>query len=246
VSTATDDRFLGGRVLVRQMQSGFRAGLDAVMLAAAVPARAGDEILELGAGAGTASLCLASRVSDVSIIGIEIDGTLAALANENAAANSLETRLRFVAGDVFDLPRELRRDFPHVLCNPPFHDDLGKVSPDAGKDVALRDKGQLGDWLELGLKRVMSGGTFTTIIRADRLSEALGRLPERGVSIFPLWPRAGEPAKRIILQAVKGSRAASLLLPGLVLHDVDGSYTFEADAVLRDGGAIAIAAKVFK
>ena len=244
--TTTDDRFLGGRVIVRQMQGGFRGGLDAVMLAAAVPARARDEVLELGAGAGTASLCLASRVSDVSITGIEIDAQLVALANENATANSFETRLHIAAGDVFDLPRKLRRDFAHVLCNPPFHDELGKVSPDTGRDVALRDRGQLGDWLELGLRRVATGGTFTTIIRADRLSEALARLPDRGVSIFPLWPRAGEPAKRIILQAVKGSRAVSVLLPGLVLHDVDGSYALEADAVLRDGAAISIAMKASK
>ena len=222
------------------MQGGFPAGVDAVMLAAAVPAGAGDEMLELGAGAGTASLCLASRVSDISIIGIEIDDTLAALANENAAVNSFETRLRFMAGNAFDLPRELRRDFAHVFCNPPFHDDQGEVSPDASRDAALHDKGMFGDWMELGLKRAASGGTFTSIIRADRLSEALARLPERGVSIFPLWPRDGEPAKRVILQAQKGSRAASKLLPGLVLHNADGTYTPEADAILRCGASLAL------
>ena len=244
--STTDDRFLGGRVIVRQMQGGFRAGLDAVMLAAAVPARAGEEILELGAGAGTASLCLAARVSDVSIVGVEIDAVLAGLANDNAKANGAERRVRFVSGDVFDLPKELRRDFAHVFCNPPFHDDNGEVSPDASRDRALRDKGKLGDWIELGLKRIESGGTFTAIVRADRLSESLARLPDRGVSIFPLWPHADEPAKRIILRAVKGSLAGSLLLPGLALHDPDGSYTFEADAVLRDGAALSIATKAFK
>jgi tRNA1Val (adenine37-N6)-methyltransferase len=236
----TDDRFLGGRVIVRQMQSGFRAGLDAVMLAAAVPARAGDEILELGAGAGTASLCLASRVSGTSIVGVEIDPALATLANENATANSLDMRVRFATGDVFVLPAELRRDFAHVLCNPPFHDEEGEVSPDAGRDMALRDKGRLGDWMELGLKRTASGGTFTAIIRADRLSDALARLPERGVSIFPLWPRSGEPAKRVIVRAIKGARTASSLQAGLVLHNGDGSYTPEANAVLRDGAALTV------
>jgi tRNA1(Val) A37 N6-methylase TrmN6 len=239
VST-TDDKFLGGRVIVRQMQSGFRAGLDAVMLAAAVPARTGDEVLELGAGAGTASLCLAARVPDASIVGVEIDVALAGLANDNAKTNGARQRVRFVAGDAFDLPKELRRDFAHVLCNPPFHDDRGEASPDASRDAALHDKGKFGDWMELGLKRTTSGGTFTTIIRADRLSEALTRLPERGVSVFPLWPRDGEPAKRVILQALKGSRAASKLLPGLVLHNADGTYTAKADAILRAGASLAL------
>jgi tRNA1(Val) A37 N6-methylase TrmN6 len=240
VSAATGDRFLGGRVIVRQMQSGFRAGLDAVMLAAAVPADPRDEILELGAGAGTASLCLARRLPDASIVGVEFDTALVSLANDNAKANGAERRVRFIASDVFDLPKELRRDFAHVFCNPPFHDDNGEISPDTGRDMALRDRGLLGDWMKFGLKRTASGGTFTTIVRADRLSEALARLPERGISIFPLWPRDKEPAKRVILQVVKGSRAPSALLAGMVLHNADGTYAAGADAILRDGASLAL------
>ncbi len=239
MSAATDDRFLNGRVVVRQTAGGFRAGLDAVMLAAAVPARAGDTVLELGAGAGTASLCLAARVSGCDITGVEIDAALVALANENAHANGAEARLRFMQGDVFELPAELKREFSHVLCNPPFHGE-GEASLDAAKDRALKDNGLLGDWMEAGLKRTAGGGTFTAIIRADRLVEVSARLPEQGVAIFPLWPRAGQPAKRIVLQVRKGCRAASVLLPGLVLHQPDGRYTAEADAVLRDGASLAL------
>jgi len=240
VSTATDDRFLGGRVIVRQQPHGFRAGLDAVMLAAAVPARAGDDALELGAGAGTASLCLAARVPDAAIVGVEIDPALAALANDNARANGMEQHVRFVPGDVFDLPKELRRDFAHVFCNPPFHDGYGEVSADAGRDMALRDRGRLGDWMELGLKRTTSGGTFTTIIRADRLGEAMARLPVTGSAILPLWPREAQAAKRVVLQMRKGSGAASVLLPGLTLHNGDGTWTAAADAVLRGGASLAL------
>jgi tRNA1(Val) A37 N6-methylase TrmN6 len=240
VTATTGDRFLNGRVIVRQPVAGFRAGLDAVMLAAAVPARPGEQVLELGSGVGTASLCLAARVADISITGVEIDTELVALANDNTQANANAARVKFVEGDVFDLPQILKRDFAHVFCNPPFHDAQGEASPEPSKDRALRDKGQFGDWMETGLKRTISGGTFTTIIRADRLTEALARLPERGVSIFPLWPRAGEPAKRVILQARKGSRAEFVLLPGLVLHNADGRYTAEADAVLRDGAALSM------
>jgi tRNA1(Val) A37 N6-methylase TrmN6 len=102
------------------------------------------------------------------------------------------------------------------------------------------DGGKLADWLKLGLQRTVSGGFFTAILRADRLNEALAALPERGVCAFPLWPRAGEAPKRVIVQARKGSGAPFALLPGLVLHRDDGSWTDEADAVLRRGSALAL------
>ncbi len=239
MSEFTDDRFLGGRVIVRQPARGFRSGLDAVMLAAAVPAGARDDVLELGAGAGAASLCLAARVADCAITGIEIVSALVALANDNALANGMSACVRFVAGDALAVSDEFKRSFAHVFSNPPFHGDDGEISPDSGRDTALRDQGRLGDWLAAGLKRVVSGGTFTAILRADRMAEALAALPEQGIAIIPLWPRAGEPAKRIIVQARKGSRAPLALRPGLVLHEADGSYTPEADAILRDGASLA-------
>jgi tRNA1(Val) A37 N6-methylase TrmN6 len=235
----TTDTFIGGRVLVRQMESGFRSGLDAVMLAASIPAQESDEVLELGAGAGAASLCLARRAG-CSVFGIEIDPALTVLADENAAENELSTRVRFVAGDALDVPGELRRSFEHVMCNPPFHDGDGLTSPDAGRARALQDSGALASWLAAGLKRVVSNGTFTAILRADRLTEALSALGERGVSVFPLWPRAGEAAKRVLVRAVKGSRAPFALLPGLVLHGEGNKYTHAANAILRDGAALDI------
>jgi tRNA1(Val) A37 N6-methylase TrmN6 len=233
----TADKFIGGRVIVRQMESGFRSGLDAVMLAASVPAKEGEEALELGSGAGAASLCLARRVN-CSVFGIEINPELVILADENAAENDLSERVRFVAADALHPPAELRRTFEHVMCNPPFHDEDGQTSPDAGRALALQDRGSLGDWLTGGMKRVVSNGTFTTILRADRLNEALTAFGERGVSVFPLWPRSGEAAKRILIRAVKGSRAPLAILPGLVLHEAGSNYTRAANAILRDGGGL--------
>jgi tRNA1(Val) A37 N6-methylase TrmN6 len=221
------------------MESGFRSGLGAVMLAASIPAEAGQDVLELGAGAGAASLCLARR-ANCSVFGIEIDPELAILADENAAENELSARVRFIAGDALHLPAELRRAFEHVMCNPPFHDEDGQTSPDAGRALALQDRGTLGDWLTGGMKRVVSNGTFTTILRADRLNEALTALGERGVSVFPLWPRSGEAAKRVLVRAVKGSRAPLAILPGLVLHEAGSNYTPAANAILRDGGALEV------
>jgi tRNA1Val (adenine37-N6)-methyltransferase len=241
VTEFTEDRFLDGKVTLRQPETGFRSGLDAVMLAAAVPAHDGGHVLELGAGAGAASLCLAARLSNCSIAGVEIDPGLVELAQTNARANGVDSRVRFVQGDTFSLPTELRRDFAHVFSNLPFHDGEGESSPDAARERALRDTGRLADWLSAGVKRVASGGSFTVILRADRLGEALAAFPDRGICIFPLWPRAGQPAKRILVQLRKGSGAPLTVLPGLVLHEADGRYSAEAEAILRSGAALALA-----
>jgi tRNA1Val (adenine37-N6)-methyltransferase len=231
------ETFLDGRVKVTQPESGFRSGLDAVMLAAAVPAAPGQTAMELGAGSGTASLCLAARVPGMVVTGVEWDEDLTALAQANAAANGADCT--FIAADIFALPKGLKRDFEQVFANPPFHGE-GRSSPDAARAAALMDGGRLSDWLTLGWQRTVSGGFFTAILRADRLNEVLAAFPERGVCAFPLWPRQGEVPKRVIVQARKGSNAPFALLPGLVLHQEDGSWTPEADAVLRRGNALAL------
>jgi tRNA1Val (adenine37-N6)-methyltransferase len=231
------ETFLDGQVKVAQAETGFRSGLDAVMLAAAVPALIGQAALELGAGSGAVSLCLAARVSGVTIIGIERDEGLIALARENAAANGMGCR--FIAADIFALPAELKRDFDQVFANPPFHGE-GQASPDPARAAALMDGGRLRDWLKLGLQRTVSGGFFTTILRTDRLNQALAALPERGLCAFPLWPRLGETPKRVIIQVRKGSNAPFALLAGLILHGRDGSWTPEAEAVLRRGSELAL------
>lgn len=231
------ETFLDGRVKARQPEAGFRSGTDAVLLAAAVPARAGQAALELGTGSGAAALCLAARVPGVVVTGVELDPSLAALARQNAQASGLEAI--FTAGDIFALPPALKRDFDQVLANPPFHGE-GNPPPDPARARALMDDGMLQQWLSIGLQRTVSGGFFTTILRADRLNEALAALPKAGVNIFPLWPRAGMAAKRVILLARKGSRAPPGLLAGLALHEADGRYTDEAQAILRDGASLAM------
>ena len=215
------DTFLDGKVRVTQPDSGFRAGLDAVMLAAAVPARAGERALELGSGAGTASLCLQARVRELAVTGVEIDPWLAAMANDNAAANGMSAC--FFAVDAFDLPPELKSDFDQVFCNPPFHGE-GAVSPDPDRAAALMDGGMLTDWLKVGLQRTVSGGFFTAILRADRLAEAPAELspvvPLDPISLqlgYGLIPLVDKDKGADLLERITRIRKESALDMGLVV-----------------------------
>jgi tRNA1Val (adenine37-N6)-methyltransferase len=236
----SNDGFLGGRVVAQQPRVGFRSGTDAVMLAAAVPGKPGDEVLELGCGAGIASLCFVSRITDCHVTGVELAPELVAIAEKNARANGWEARVDFEVANVLRLPNHLRKSFDHVFCNPPFHRSSGEISPNADRARALSDRDGLHNWIIAGLARVAPGGTLTLIVRADRLGEVLRSVPQEASTIFPLWPRQGEPAKRVILQIVKDSRAQLRLSAGLVLHEHDGRYTPQADRILRGGGSLAL------
>jgi tRNA1(Val) A37 N6-methylase TrmN6 len=235
---STVDRFLGGRIAVSQPARGFRAGHDSVLLAAAVPAAAGDDVLELGSGAGVASLALAARVPGVRIVGVEIDRELARLADDNAARNGMSA-LRFICRDVESLGPEM---FDHVFFNPPFHRNTGQVSPLRARDAAKREvAGAVLRWTEIALERVKPGGTVTAIVSADREADMLAATGGNGATVFPLFPHAGEAPKRIIVQFRKGADEPARIATGLVLHEADGRNTEAAEAVLRHAGSLELA-----
>jgi tRNA1(Val) A37 N6-methylase TrmN6 len=240
VIETTTDGFLGGSVTIRQPTDGFRSGLDAVMLAAAVPAIPGQEVLELGAGCGTASLCLATRIPECAITGVEIEPDLVALARANAKSNGMERRVRFVEADIFAMPATLKREFAHAFANPPFYHMSDQRSENPLRGRAKHDCSGLDAWLAEALRRVAPSGTVSIIVRADRLGEVMASSSGSGV-IFPLWTRRAEPAGRVIVQLRKGSATPTLILPGLVLHEHDGRYTNEADAVLRGRASLELA-----
>ncbi len=245
-SELTRDGFLGGRVQVRQPRKGYRAGTDPVLLAAAIPAKTGESVLELGCGAGTAVLCLAARVPGLRLTGVEVQGDYAALARRNAAENGAD--LEVVKADLRDLPAELRqRCFDHVLMNPPYFDRRrGTAAADGGRDLALAGETPLADWLTAGSRRLAPGGTLTAICRAERLPELFRHLPESlgGARVLPLAARTGREADRVLLQAIKGARAQFRLLAPLILHSGaahqgDGDdYSATASAILRDAAAL--------
>lgn len=244
----TCDRLLGGRVVIRQWARGYRAATDPVLLAAAVPARPGESVLELGLGAGAAALCLAARVPGLALAGLEIDAETAALARANAALNG--AALEVVEGDVAAMPAALKaRAFDHAVMNPPFHAPAATASPSARRDAAHREgPAGLGTWIAAALARLARRGRVTLIHRAERLPEILAALtPGAGaIAVKPLVPRAGRDAKRVIVTARKGARGPFRLASPLVLHagpvhdrDAD-DFTPEATAILRDAAALSI------
>ncbi|MFO0985894.1 MAG: DUF2007 domain-containing protein [Alphaproteobacteria bacterium] len=239
----TADSLLGGAVIFYQPAEGYRAAIDPVLLAAAVPARAGDRVLDLGAGAGAASLCLARRVPECRVTGLEIDPALVSIARTNAAENGFGDRIDVLAGNVAAPPADLRPgSFDAVMLNPPYRaEDSGTPSPDAMKQRANEEgEADLGVWLGTALDMVKPKGSVVLIHRADRLDAIVSLLHGKAgeVAILPLWPKAAKPAKRVIVRARKGIRTGAALLPGLVLHEADGRYTAAAEAVLRVGAAL--------
>lgn len=236
----TRDVFLGGRLTIWQPRQGYRAATDPVLLAAAVPARAGQRVLELGCGAGVALLALGRRVPDLVLHGVERQAAYADLARRNAADNGLAAVIE--TADLTTLPPGLRLGFDHVLANPPYYRPGSPAARDAGRDAALREDTPLAAWIDTGLRRVRDGGFLTLIHLAERLPAILAALDGRaGIAVRPVAPRTGRAAGRVLVQARKGGRAAFRLLAPLVMHAGDAhradgdDFTPAAQAILRCG-----------
>ncbi|WP_316015814.1 tRNA1(Val) (adenine(37)-N6)-methyltransferase [Roseobacter sp. HKCCA0434] len=240
----TEDAFLGGRVTLRQPRHGYRAATDPVLLAAACPARAGDSVLELGCGAGTALACLAARVA-VEATGLELQPDYAALARLNLPGTEI------VEGDLADMPAALRAlQFHHVIANPPYYGAHDLPPRDAGRRIAHVEDTPLATWIDAGLRRLRARGTLTMIHRAERLAPILAALDGRAgdIRVLPLTSRAGRAAERVIVQGRKDARGPLRLLPPFVLHagdrhEGDGAdFTEKAEAVLRHAAPLDLAA----
>ncbi|MBD3786026.1 MAG: methyltransferase [Sphingomonadales bacterium] len=216
----TQDRFLDGRLTIAQPRSGYRAAMDPVLLAAACAARPGQSVLELGCGAGVASLCLGWRVPGLRLTGLELQPAYADLARRNAAANGIA--LQVIEGDLARMPMPLRSEsFDHVIANPPyFAPGGGTAARDVGRETAQREATPLGVWVAQGLKRLMPGGWITLIQNADRLPDLLSALAlgAGSIAVLPIAPRAGRAAGRVLVQARKGAKGPFRLLAPLILH----------------------------
>jgi tRNA1(Val) A37 N6-methylase TrmN6 len=247
---ASDDAFLGGRLRVLQPATGYRAGIDGVLLAATVEAEAGAQVLDVGAGVGVVGLCVAHRLPDARITMVERDGQLAALARRNVERNGFAARVRVIQADVLQPLGEapelaaVAGSFDQVLANPPFHvEGRGTAAGDPVKAGAnAMPAGALERWVRFMAAMARPGSRITLIHRAEALPEVLQALAGRfgGAVVVPLHPRDGEPALRVLVRAVKGSRAPLELQPGLFLHNADNSFQHRIAAVLRDGMGLSL------
>lgn len=255
IESVTDDAFLGGRLHILQSKTGLRAGVDAVFLAAAVPLKVGHaaHVLDVGTGCGVVGLSVLARNRSCQLNGIDINAELIALAEHNAKRNDLTTQARFHRGDVRNIAATMDacglapNSFDHVIANPPFFEE-GTVqhAPAAIKDRAnVMRSGDLDLWVRFMTHTARAQATLTIIHRAEALSQLLAALDGRfgALNVFPLFPRAGHPASRIIVQGQKGARTAMALQPGLILHEDDGRFTQRAEQILRHGAALSLNGK---
>jgi tRNA1(Val) A37 N6-methylase TrmN6 len=238
-----EDAVLGGRVRLLQPVRGYRAGLDAALLAAACDAGPGQRVVEAGCGPGAALLAAAMRRPDAAFTGLERDGAALALAGRNIVLNGLEGRVAVHAADIGQRFSALGLEpFDAAMANPPFFDDPGALrGPLPERRAAYLADGGLEAWTRFLLKAVREGGTITIIHRADRLGDLLALLGAGGGSlrIRPVQPFADAPAKRVLVRAVKTGKAPLVLLPPLVLHERGGDkHTAQAEAILRGEAAL--------
>jgi tRNA1(Val) A37 N6-methylase TrmN6 len=246
IDDLTLDRLLGGRVSLSQPARGYRVAIDPVLLAAAVPAVAGERVLDAGAGTGAAALCLAVRVPGCHVVGIELQRALQQIGAANVVQNDLGGRVEMLVGDLVQPPPRLAwGSFDHVMTNPPYLPaQAASVPPLAERAIAhVEGAAPLSLWLRGCVRMLKPGGMLTLIHRAERVGEILAALGDSlgALVVFPLWPGdPHRPAKRVLVQGRNGSRAPLAMMRGLVLHQVDGGLSAAAEAVLRHGEALVL------
>jgi tRNA1(Val) A37 N6-methylase TrmN6 len=244
----TDDAVLGGRLILRQPRTGHRVGHDAILLAAATDANDARRAIELGAGVGAAGLALALRASGLTATLVEIDPSLAVFAEHNAARNGLAGRVQVAVLDVaapdsaFANQGMQTGSADCVLMNPPFNDPARQnVSPDPQRRLAHAGSSEiLAEWVARAAWLLAPSGVLTLIWRADGLADVLSAIGAGfgGIAVIPVYPRPDAAAIRILVRAIKGSRAPLSLAPGLTLNDANARPTAEAEAILRGGESL--------
>ena len=238
----TLDGLLDGRVMLTQPRRGFRVAIDTVFLAAAVPSVPEGRVLDLGCGVGGAALCLLARCPDHHVTGLECQSDYAALARQNAALNHQQSRFEVLEGMVQDKNLLMAHGFDHAMLNPPYFDLHDTPSTQTDRDIANRQQDSLAEWFQTVRRVVRPGGTVSLIYPVSGLPDALAVMAKGmgNIRLLPLWPRIGEAANRVLIQAKLGSRSPLLLLPGIVLHGKENQFTPDAEKILRQNGSLLI------
>jgi tRNA1(Val) A37 N6-methylase TrmN6 len=245
----TEDAFLGGQLRLRQPKSGHRAGHDAVLLAAATPARAGDRVVDLGAGVGAAGLALARRVAGIELVLVEIDQALAGFARGNAATNAIAADVLVLdvtaAASIFAAAGLTPDSVDVVLMNPPFNDSVRhRASPDKAREIAhVATAATLESWIQASRRILKSGGVLTLIWRADGLAEVLAALDSGfgSLKILPVHGDAATPAIRVLIRAIKGGKAPIQIHAALMLNDKSAMPNKWVEEILAGKGVLPLA-----
>jgi tRNA1(Val) A37 N6-methylase TrmN6 len=233
---------LGQRLQFLQPRRGYRVAIDAVLAAAAVePAwYAAPRILDVGAGGGAISLCVRQRLGAASAVyGLEIQPEMAALWQQNFHLNGFMGHV--AVGSIAASPFQ-QEYFDVVVSNPPYEAD-GSAPPSRHKALCHMEQGSgvdLKEWITQMLRMLRGKGRFVMVHRADRLPDILAALQGRAgdIAVVPFWPKAGRPAKRVVVIARKGMRAPAQMLPGVCLHTADGCYTSAATQILTQAASL--------
>lgn len=233
-NTTVDD-FLGGLIKLRQPKIGYRATSDAVMVAAAVPAKEGETILDVGCASGIVGLCIGARVPNLSMTGVEIQPELVELACQNAALNG--QNLTVIKADISKKVLELHGiQFHHVVTNPPFYTET-PARQSQQVEMAYKQVVPLKKWIDFCLRHLRAKGTFTIIHRAESVPEILSLLNGRlgGIRLIPIWPKQDVNPKRVIIQGIMNSKKPFEIHSGFVMHHHDDTRTDEAERIMREG-----------
>ncbi len=237
----TEGWLLDGRVRYAQPLDGYRTGIEPVLLAASVPARAGERVLEAGTGAGAGLLCLAARVPGVLGLGVEVDSAMAELARQNVTANGI-AGISIVTADISAWCGN--GSFDHAFSNPPWHDPADTLPPVARRRLATHEgEVALEGWIAALRVTLRPKGSLTVLVPARQAARAVAALQAEGfgrLTLFPLWPKPGRDAKLVLIRGHAGQQGPGRIASGLVLHDDDGRFSGPAQSLLRDGAALSI------
>lgn len=242
-TTFTEDALLGGKIIIRQPTNGYRVAIDPILLASAITVEPGENILDVGAGVGAAALCVAARFPFCRVMGIERQRDLVRLATDNIRLNNMRERVEILSGDLLSPPPRLAAgSYGQVFSNPPyFESNRGRLSSSKSKSLSNHEEScDMESWLKFCLLMLKPNGKLTFIYRTDTLDRLLNLFFGKvgSISIYPLWPARAQPAKRVIVQGIKGGKGGVNLLNGMYLHNEDGSFTQAAEAILRGGEAL--------
>ena len=236
----SQDLFLDGQLSIFQPLNGYRAATDPVLLAAACPAKNGDEVMEFGCGVGTASFCIFRRVN-VSLTGLEIQENYASLAIKNGLINKIPIHVEI--GDFKKMPKNIKnRNFDQVILNPPYY-KAGTPSTNQGRNQSLRVIPPLSEWVSEGVKRLKPNGWITIINTPENLIEILISLSKStgDIQIKPLTSNPNKIANRVIIRAKKSSKSITKIYPPLIIHVGEGKtkkFSPEAEEIFRNGSSL--------